>query len=94
MECDYVATDHERFRHVLPGPDAAVRVQTVGASGAPTGFQALLAAFGEAVGIPVLVNTSFNGIREPIVCTPNDAVRVFYGSGLDMLVLGDFVITK
>jgi carbamoyltransferase len=93
MECDYVPKDRARFRHALPGPDAAVRIQTVG-SDAPSGFRALLSAFGQAVGIPILVNTSFNGIREPIVCSPNDAVRVFFGSGLDMLVLGDFVITK
>jgi carbamoyltransferase len=94
MECDYVPKDRARFAHVLPGPDAAVRIQTVGPSDAPPAFQALLAAFGDAVGIPILVNTSFNGIREPIVCSPNDAVRVFFGSGLDILVLGDFVITK
>jgi carbamoyltransferase len=94
MECDYVPKDRARFRHILPGPEAAVRIQTVGTSDAPSGFRALLTAFGEAAGVPILVNTSFNGIREPIVCSPNDAVRVFYGSGLDMLVVGDFVITK
>jgi carbamoyltransferase len=94
MECDYVPKDRDRFRHILPGRGAAVRVQTVGGSDAPTGFRSLLDAFGQAVGFPILVNTSFNGIREPIVCSPNDAVRVFFGSGLDILVLGDFVITK
>jgi len=42
----------------------------------------------------VLVNTSFNGFREPIVCTPRDAIRVFYGTGLDVLVLERFVVRK
>jgi carbamoyltransferase len=94
MECDYVPKDRVRFREILPEPQASVRVQTVGPSDGPGGFRGLLAAFGQASGIPILVNTSFNGIREPIVCTPNDAVRLFFGSGLDVLVLGDFVITK
>jgi carbamoyltransferase len=93
MECDYVPKDPSRFRHILPGQKASVRVQTVG-SDAPPRFQSLLRGFGERSGIPILVNTSFNGFREPIVCSPNDAIRVFFGSGLDMLVLGDFVINK
>ena len=42
----------------------------------------------------VLVNTSFNGFSEPIVCTARDAVRVYYGTGLDMLVIDRFVLTK
>jgi carbamoyltransferase len=54
----------------------------------------LHAAFAAATGAGVLVNTSFNGFHEPIVCTPRDAVRVFYGTGLDMLVLGHFVVQK
>lgn len=93
MECDYVPKDRTIFRHVLPGPNATVRIQTVEAD-APPRFQALLRAFGEASGIPILVNTSFNGIREPIACSPHDAVRVFFGSGLDMLVIGEFIVSK
>ena len=45
-------------------------------------------------GTGVLVNTSFNGFHEPIVCSPADAVRVFYGTGLDMLVLDRFILRK
>jgi len=93
MECDFVPKDADRFQHVLPGCEAAVRVQTVGPD-APPRFQALLRAFGDAAGGPVLVNTSFNGFREPIVCSPRDAIRVFYGSGIDMLVFGQFILTK
>src|SRR5262249_53584004 len=93
MECDFVPRDRERFRHILPGPRASVRVHTAGAD-APPRFRALLAAFGEATGIPILVNTSFNGFHEPIVCSPRDAVRVFFGTGIDLLVLGQFVIHK
>jgi carbamoyltransferase len=93
MECDYVPKSRVRFEHVLPGSDAAVRVQTVGTDGPPM-FRALLRAFGEATGCSVLVNTSFNGFQEPIVCSPRDAIRVFFGTGIDMLVFGQFVLTK
>jgi carbamoyltransferase len=93
MESDYVPIDRDRFRHVLPGPNAAIRIHTVGPE-APRRFASLLAAFGEATGAPFLVNTSFNGFLEPLVCSPRDAVRVFYGTGLDMLVFDGFVITK
>jgi carbamoyltransferase len=93
MECDYTPKDRDKFRHVLPARDAAVRVHTVGSEGPPL-FRALLRAFGDATGYPILVNTSFNGFLEPIVCNPRDAIRVFYGTGIDMLVFGQFVLTK
>jgi carbamoyltransferase len=93
MECDYRPRDPARFRHVLPLPGAAIRVQTVDSS-APPRFRRLLEAFAAATGLPFLVNTSFNGFHEPIVCSPRDAVRVFYGSGLDMLVIDQFVLRK
>ncbi len=93
MECDYRPRDPERFRHALPTPSTAIRVHTVGAD-APPRFQRLLNAFGATSGLPFLVNTSFNGFREPIVCSPRDAIRVFYGSGVDVLVLDQFVLRK
>jgi carbamoyltransferase len=60
----------------------------------PGPFRSLLKAFGAASGTPVLANTSYNGFHEPIVCTPRDAVRVFYGTGLDVAIIGNFVIRK
>ena len=93
MECDFRPRDAARFRPVMPSPAAHLRVQTVTAD-CPRGFRAVLGAFGKATGISCLVNTSFNGFHEPIVCTPRDAVRVFFGSGLDVLVLDRFVLTK
>jgi carbamoyltransferase len=93
MDSDYTPRDRTRFRHVLVTPSAAVRVQTVG-SDAPPRFRGLLERFGHEAGIPVLVNTSFNGFQEPIVCNPRDALRVFFGSGVDTLILGSFVIRK
>jgi carbamoyltransferase len=93
MECDYTPRDAEKFKYVLPLPGAAVRAQTVGMESRPR-FRMLLEAFGAATGTPILVNTSFNGFHEPIVCNPRDAVRVFYGTGLDLLVLGPFMVSK
>jgi carbamoyltransferase len=93
MECDYVPREFRNFKYILPAPDAAVRVQTVEGD-VPLQFQRLLEAFGEDTGIPIVVNTSFNGFQEPIVCSPRDAVRVFFGTGVDTLILDRFVIRK
>lgn len=93
MECDYRPRDRKAFRDVLPTPEATIRMQSVDDQ-APPRFRKLLDAFGAATGYACLVNTSFNGFHEPIVCSPRDAVRVFYGSGIDMLVLDQFILTK
>jgi carbamoyltransferase len=92
MECEYRLRDPKAFAHICPPGIETVRVQTVDAE--PPLVRDLLKAFGTASGLPVLVNTSFNGFHEPIVCSPRDAVRVFYGSGLDLLVVGNFVLRK
>ena len=57
-------------------------------------FHAILSAFDALTGCPVLVNTSFNVRGEPIVCTPEDAVRCFMRTDIDVLVLGDFLLTS
>ncbi len=54
----------------------------------------LLHAAGKATGLPVLYNTSFNLFADPLVCTPRDAVRSFYSSGIDALFVGNFVVDK
>lgn len=73
--------------------DGSARVQTVGAEAEPR-FRALLAAFADATGCPVLVNTSFNVRGEPMVCTPEDAYRCFMGTQLDALVVGACLMDK
>jgi carbamoyltransferase len=92
MEFEYRLVDPPRFRHVVPDGAMTLRVQTVGEH-SPL-FREVHSAWAAATGCGVLVNTSFNGFSEPIVCSPRDAVRVFFGTGLDMLVLGQFVIRK
>ncbi len=54
----------------------------------------LIKEFGNITGVPVLLNTSFNLNGEPIVCSPEHAIRTFYSCGLDILVLGPFMIRK
>lgn len=92
MELEYALRDPQIYRHVLPDGVRTLRVQTLSLDAGL--FRELHQAFGRVAPGGVLVNTSFNGLHEPIVCTPRDAIRVFYGTGLDLLVLGQFVIRK
>ena len=73
--------------------DRSARPQTVDRSRSPR-FAALLDAFHELTGCPLLVNTSFNVRGEPIVCTPEDAIACAVTAGLDCLVLEDFLIDR
>ncbi len=73
--------------------DYSARVQTVSEKVNPKYFE-LLTAFKERTGCPVLANTSFNVRGEPIVCTPEDAFRCFMGTELDILSIGNFILTK
>lgn len=57
-------------------------------------YHDLIAAFERLTGVPVLINTSFNAAGEPIVLSPQDAIRTFLATGLDFLVLGSHVVTK
>jgi carbamoyltransferase len=69
------------------------RVQTVDQAEDPL-FHAVLVEFGKRTGFPVLLNTSFNGADEPIVCSPTDAVRTFLSTHLDALMIGDCVVER
>jgi carbamoyltransferase len=73
--------------------DGSGRLQTVNAETNPR-FHALISAFRDLTGVPVLLNTSFNVNGEPIVCSPSDAIRTFHSCGLDLLVMEDFIVEK
>jgi carbamoyltransferase len=73
--------------------DYSARVQTVHAETNPR-YHALLSAFRRRTGCPVLVNTSFNVRGEPIVCTPEDALRCFMGTEMETLVAGNCILSK
>ena len=80
------------FSAALLGRDS-IRVHTVRREENPL-YHALLTAAGRATGLPVLYNTSFNLFGDPLVCTPRDAVRSFYSSGIDALFVGSFFLEK
>jgi carbamoyltransferase len=73
--------------------DYSARLQTVDPHRNPR-FYRLIEAFYQRTGCPMLVNTSFNVRGEPIVCTPQDALRCFLATDMDVLVLEDFVLLK
>ena len=57
-------------------------------------YYRLVELFGEATGVPVIMNTSFNLRGEPIVTTPTNALNTFGNSGIDTLVMGNYRVCK
>jgi carbamoyltransferase len=73
--------------------DGTVRPQTVNRD-VNERYWKLIKAFGDRTGEYVLLNTSLNIKNEPIVCHPREAIRCFYDTGLDYLVIGNFIVSK
>lgn len=73
--------------------DDLIRVHSVSKDENPL-FHTLLTETGKKTGLPVLYNTSFNLFGDPLVCTPRDAVRSFYSSGIDALFASNFYLEK
>jgi len=73
--------------------DGTGRLQTVSREQNPLYFE-LIEEFRRLTGIPVVLNTSFNLNGEPIVCSPQDALRTFFSSGLDALIMGNCLVEK
>lgn len=82
----------ETFKTALLGPDT-LRVHVVEKDENPL-FHSLLTEWGAKTGLPVLYNTSFNLFGDPLVCSPRDAVRSFYSSGVDAMMAGSFLLEK
>ena len=83
-------------RGVIPSVthvDGSARPQTVEKEINPL-YWRLLDEFAKRTGVPVIMNTSFNLRGEAIVHTPTDAIRTFFSSGMDALVIGSFVVEK
>jgi carbamoyltransferase len=84
------------MRHLIPAvthEDGTGRVQTVTCRSNPL-YYALLKAVERRTSVPIVVNTSFNIRGEPIVCSPHDAITCFLQTGIDALVLGNYVLTE
>ena len=83
-------------RAVIPAVthvDGSARPQTVEKEINPC-YWRLIDEFGKRTGVPVVMNTSFNLRGEAIVHTPTDAIRTFFSSGMDALVIGSFLVEK
>lgn len=87
-----VRDDRAKDIPAITHTDQTARVHSVSPTANPI-YHALLTKFGEKTGVPVLLNTSFN-IQEPIVYSPLNACATFAASGVDALVIGDFVVLR
>ena len=89
-------TVKEEWRNKIPAVvhiDNSARHQSV-TKKSNSKFYLLIKKFHEKTGVPVLLNTSFNGPKEPIVETPQEAINTFLENNLDYLVINNFIITK
>ena len=83
------------LRAVIPAVtarDGTARIQTVGGDHNPL-YRRLIEEFERRTKLPMLLNTSFN-VQEPMVCTPDGALHTFERSGVDLLVLGPYVVRR
>ena len=91
----YVVPVRENQKANLPAithVDGTGRLQTVFKDQSPRYYK-MIEKFGQATGVPVVLNTSFND-NEPIVCRPEEAIDCFLRTQMDAPVLGDFLITR
>lgn len=92
----YVVDVRQEKRDVLPAithVDGTGRLQTVRKQESPL-YCKVIEGFGQATGVPVVLNTSFNLKGEPIVNTPAEAYSTFSRCGMDALFLGNYLIQK
>ncbi len=88
-----VKKDKRKFVPAIVHVDGSSRPQTV-SKDVNKKFWNLISHFYKLTGVPVVLNTSFNGPSEPIVCSPQDALKVFSDSSLDYLIMNDYLISK
>jgi carbamoyltransferase len=73
--------------------DGTARLQTVSKEENPL-FHSLLREVEKLKGVPCVLNTSFNIKGEPVVCSPMDAIKCWSSTGIDVLVMGAFILEK
>lgn len=89
----YVKEEYRKTFPAITHVDYSSRIQTVRRDQNER-YYALLKALEKQTGHPMALNTSFNDKNEPIVCSPKDALRCFFSTGLDALAIGDFLLEK
>lgn len=93
MAFDVVKDKIKDIQSAIHHVDNTTRPQSVSRK-TNTVYWELINEFRKLTGVPAVLNTSFNIKGEPIVCSPSDALRCFYGTGIDVLIMGNFVIEK
>jgi carbamoyltransferase len=93
MAFDVADARRSEIPSAMHSADHTTRPQTVSRKTSPL-FWDLIECFRGITGVPGVLNTSFNVKDEPIVCTPRDALRCFFGTGMDSLVIGDCILEK
>ncbi|WP_209648861.1 carbamoyltransferase family protein [Kibdelosporangium banguiense] len=88
-----VREEHRAALGAVTHVDGTARVQVVDPAANPR-FSELVTRFGDRTGVPVLLNTSFNNHAEPIVQNVRDALATYLTTGLDRLVIGDFLVRR
>ena len=89
----FVKSDKVDMLPAITHVDGSARMQTVHQQTNPR-YHKMISEFGKLSGVPVVLNTSFNVMGEPIVESPYHAIRCFFSTGLDYLVIGNFVVKK
>ena len=72
--------------------DGTGRLQTVDKASNPIYYK-LISEFNKITGVPIILNTSFNE-NEPVVCTPEEALNTFLRTDMDLLVLGNWTVSR
>jgi len=88
-----VRSQHRERLPAVTHVDGSARVQVVSNSNNPM-FHSLIRTFDEVSDMPILLNTSFNVMGQPIVCTPQEALDTFLAANLDYLVIGSFWVER
>ena len=84
-----------KLKEIIPGVthvDGTARIHTVKDNSGL--YSKLLKEIESINGHPVVLNTSFNYMGQPIVCNPKEAIYTFFGTGLDVLAIGNWILRK
>ena len=93
LQTHYVREEHRSKLPAITHTDGSARIQTV-TKKQNARYHLFLKELEKLTGYPVVMNTSFNDVGEPIVQSPKDAVRCFFATGFDVLAIGDFLVEK
>ena len=94
MEYEYELRPDTGLEHFVPKGVTRIRLQTLPDDDAP--LRRIVAGLGQhhPGKLPAVVNTSLNGFHEPLAASPRDALRIFFGTALDVLAIGGFLLEK